>query len=137
MPAWDSYLTSKKQLLVETAANLEKLSADQVNSQLQPGKWSQKEILGHLIDSAINNTARFINGQKSEQLIFTGYDQDIWVERSAYQNADWNYLITLWHNLNLNIIRIANNIDRRVLNKMYNRITFTKSAGRILDQMQW
>ena len=40
-----------------------------------PDKWSKKEILGHLVDSAQNNTRRFIVAQYEENPRI-GYDQD-------------------------------------------------------------
>jgi len=45
-------------------------------SRPAPGKWSQKEIIGHLIDSASNNHGRFVRAQLQDDLIFAGYDQD-------------------------------------------------------------
>ena len=48
-----------------------------------PGKWSKKEIVGHLIDSAANNHGRFVRAQLQDDLVFAGYDQDAWVRCSA------------------------------------------------------
>ena len=41
-----------------------------------PGKWSRKEILGHLIDSALNNHERFVRAQFTDDLMCPTYDQD-------------------------------------------------------------
>ena len=35
-----------------------------------PGKWSRKEILGHLVDSASNNHQRFVRACFSDDLVF-------------------------------------------------------------------
>ena len=32
-----------------------------INEKPKPNKWSKKEILGHLVDSAINNLQRIIS----------------------------------------------------------------------------
>ena len=50
-----------------------------------PGKWSRKEIIGHLIDSASNNHGRFVRAQLQDDLIFAGYDQEEWVRAQRYQ----------------------------------------------------
>ena len=61
-----------------------------------PGKWSAKEIIGHLVDSAANNHQRFVRAQFQDDLIFSGYAQDRWVSVQRYQDAPWQDLVTLW-----------------------------------------
>ena len=46
---------------------------------LAPGKWSPKQVMGHLIDSAANNHQRFVRAQQTTTLEFPGYEQDHWV----------------------------------------------------------
>jgi hypothetical protein len=70
------------------------------------GKWSAKEIIGHLIDSAANNHQRFVRAQLQEDLIFTGYEQDAWVSAQHYQEEPWHDLIALWRSYNLHIARV-------------------------------
>ena len=74
----------------------------------QPGKWSKKEILGHLIDSAQNNIRRFIVAQY-EDSPFIKYNQDEWVAISNYQNYSTRDLIDLWILLNKHICSILRN----------------------------
>ena len=71
-----------------------------------PGKWSPKEIIGHLIDSAANNHQRFVRAQSQDDLIFPGYDQDTWVTVQRYLDAPWQDLVTLWRSYNLHIARL-------------------------------
>jgi hypothetical protein len=63
------------------------------------GKWSRKEILGHLIDSAANNHQRVVRAQPGSTLVF-GYDQVAWVEANAYRRRVWSELVELWVALN-------------------------------------
>ena len=42
-------------------------------------KWSPREIVGHLIDSAANNHQRFVRAQFTDDLVFSGYQQAEWV----------------------------------------------------------
>ena len=71
-----------------------------------PGKWSPREIVGHLIDSASNNHQRFVRAQFQDELTFAGYDQDAWVARQRYQDAPWRDLITLWASYNRHLARV-------------------------------
>ena len=61
-----------------------------------PGKWSKKEILGHLMDSASNNPQRFVRAALQGELTFPGYDQERLVALQRFQDLDWAFLIDLW-----------------------------------------
>src|ERR1044072_4938939 len=66
--------------------------------------WSSRQILGHLIDSAANNHARFVLGHLKEDLLFAGYDQDGWVKKNHYQQAAWSQIVELWRSYNLHLV---------------------------------
>lgn len=74
-----------------------------------PSKWSKKEILGHLIDSAQNNIRRFIVAQYQDNPKIV-YAQDNWVAAANYQNYPTNDLINLWTLLNKHICTVLKNI---------------------------
>ena len=59
------------------------LDADASARPLATGKWSPREIVGHLIDSAANNHQRFVRGQLQDDLVFLGYAQEDWVASST------------------------------------------------------
>jgi hypothetical protein len=67
-----------------------------------PGKWSPREIVGHLIDSAWNNHTRFVLAQdeRAPEIHFTGDAQDDWVARQRYADRPWPQLVALWHAVN-------------------------------------
>jgi hypothetical protein len=67
-----------------------------------PGKWSKKEILGHLVDSAQNNIRRFIVAQY-EDIPLIVYNQDQWVTLADYQHYPTRDLVNLWILLNRHI----------------------------------
>lgn len=71
-----------------------------------PTKWSKKEIIGHLIDSAANNHQRFVRLQLSDQLSLPGYEQDGWVSVQHYQNESWEQLVQLWRSYNLHLAHV-------------------------------
>ena len=84
-----------------------------------PDKWSKKEILGHLIDSACNNHRRFVTAQFKDDMIFEGYAQDQWVDYQEYQQAHWHSLVDLWVNYNQHIARIIDLIPIGVLKRQH------------------
>ncbi|HEV7705608.1 MAG TPA: DinB family protein [Gemmatimonadaceae bacterium] len=71
-----------------------------------PEKWSRKEIVGHLIDSASNNHERFVRAQFTDDLICPTYDQDGWVRVQRYRDAPWSELVGLWSHFNVQLARV-------------------------------
>lgn len=65
-----------------------------------PAKWSKKEILGHLLDSASNNHQRFVRAPLQGELTFPGYDQEKLVELQKFSEMDWSFLVDLWASYN-------------------------------------
>lgn len=81
------------------------LNEEQLTAKPNPAKWSKKEIIGHLIDSALNNARRFIVAQYEDSPHIV-YAQDIWVSASGYQHYESKDLIALWVLINKHIISI-------------------------------
>jgi len=71
-------------------------------------RWTKKEVLGHLIDSASNNHQRFVRGQLAGGQDFSGYEQERWVGIQGYQSARWHDLIDLWRAFNTHLLHVAN-----------------------------
>ncbi|MBL8208304.1 MAG: DinB family protein [Blastocatellia bacterium] len=80
-----------------------------------PGKWSKKQILGHLIDSAANNHQRFVRVQLTNGLSLLGYTQNDWVAVQQYQSASWGDLLTLWKSYNQHLLHVMKNIPTEKL----------------------
>lgn len=78
--------------------------------------WSSKQIIGHLIDSAANNHARFVLGQLKDDLVFPGYEQDGWVRTNHYQDETWPQLVELWRAYNLHLHHVMSHADQAKLN---------------------
>ncbi len=92
--------------LNEATSWLNSISHEESARALAPGKWSRKEIIGHLIDSASNNHQRFVRGQLAEHYNSARYTQDEWVALQRYRDAEWSSLIALWREFNLHLARI-------------------------------
>jgi len=80
-----------------------------------PGKWSPKQVIGHLIDSASNNHQRFVRALQVIEVTLPGYAQDDWVRVQHYTERSWDEILTLWHAYNLHLVHIITRIpeDRR------------------------
>src|SRR3569833_136704 len=77
-------------------------------SKPAPGKWSNKEIIGHLCDSAMINLQRFVRCTYEEQFKLV-YAQDEWVATQHYQEMNIDILLDLWRLLNSQIARVLTN----------------------------
>src|SRR6478609_7364599 len=84
---------------LQASSAMNKFSEDDFSFKPAPEKWSKKEILGHLIDSATNNHQRFIRIQFEDNPVI-GYDQNKWVEYSRYQQMSTTELIRFWQTYN-------------------------------------
>jgi hypothetical protein len=95
---------------------LTQISEEKMSEKLSPNKWSKKEIIGHLIDSATNNHQRFIRGQ-FETIPEIRYDQNKWNEHSFYQQIDSKQIILFWTIYNKQLTEIIRRIPTENLKK--------------------
>jgi hypothetical protein len=95
---------------------LTEISEENMSAKPLPTKWSKKEIIGHLIDSATNNHQRFVRGQ-FETIPEIRYDQNKWNEYNFYQQIDSKQLILFWTIYNKQLIEIINRIPAENLKR--------------------
>ena len=85
-----------------------------------PGRWSRKEILGHLIDSGLNNHRRLVLASLTpppHQL--RPYDQDAWVRLSGYQHYPAAGLLALWTSQNHLMLHLLDRLPAHLLAQEY------------------
>jgi hypothetical protein len=104
-----------EELLKTVPPRLVDFSDDAVALKPAPNRWSKKEILGHLIDSAANNHQRFVRAQGAPRLEFPGYEQEFWVATQAYATAPWPDLVNLWLLLNRHLLHVMKAMPPAVL----------------------
>ena len=105
--------------VLKAVENLRKIDEATASARPAPGKWSKKEILGHLIDSAANNHQRFIRLQLGARLELPGYSQDDWVRLGRYQNQPWARIIDLWLIYNTHLAEIIRGVDPKTLRNVW------------------
>ena len=81
----------------------------ELNQKASPEKWSKKEILGHLSDSAINNLQRFIEIQLVKKPYrIRQYDRVELVKVNDYQNSEIKEIIDFLLSINIRIKSVIN-----------------------------
>jgi hypothetical protein len=106
-------------LVTDYSEKISSFSEEEFSAKPDPTKWSKKEIIGHLVDSAHNNIRRFIKGQyETNPNIF--YHQDKWVAIQNYQHYDTATLIRLWQLLNNHICIILKNMPQEMYERTCN-----------------
>jgi hypothetical protein len=93
-----------------------------------PGKWSKKELVGHLIDSAANNHQRFVRARFQDDLVFAGYEQDDWIGAQRYQDAPWCELVALWKLYNLHLARVIECLPQETRLRVHRKHNFDRIA---------
>lgn len=106
-----------KNIIDNQSVIFDKISDDEWRSKFSPDKWSKKEILGHLCDSAFTNIRRFVVTQYKENENIV-YDQNFWVKAQNYQNIPIRNIINLCISLNFQLINIVENIPEELLNNI-------------------
>ena len=96
---------------VDTAlVSLRSIADLEATHSLAPGKWSPKQVIGHLIDSAANNHQRFVRAQETQALESPKYTQDHWVSCQHYNDRAWADLTGLWHAYNGHLAHVIRQI---------------------------
>ncbi len=107
-------------LIKEWEPKLKALSADVITLRRNVQNRSIKQILGHMIDSASNNTHRIIHLQyQPDPMIFPDYanlgNNDRWIAVQNYQDENWEDLIQLWKYSNYHLVHVINNVNSEKL----------------------
>ncbi len=92
------------------------LSEEIISGRKNSQDRSIRQILGHLFDSASNNTHRIVHLQYRENpMSFPNYategNNDRWIAIQDYQHEDWNNLVQLWKYANLHLVHLIRNVD--------------------------
>jgi hypothetical protein len=103
------------EILHSVPPRLAAITEEEASRRDGDGRWSKKEILGHLIDSAANNHQRFVRAQLAPHVDLPGYQQESWVRLQSYQTEPWSNLIQLWLQFNRHLAHVIANIEPAAL----------------------
>ena len=112
------------QLLEAWESRLLALSEEIISERKNSQNRSIRQILGHLIDSASNNTHRIIHLQYRENpMSYPNYatngNNDRWIAIQDYQHENWQNMIQLWKYINIHFIHVVSNVDRSKLENQW------------------
>lgn len=104
---------------------LAQLSSETIMNKRNRQKRSIKQVLGHMVDSASNNTQRIIHLQYQDSpLRFPNYaingNNDRWIAIQDFQNEDWDNLIQLWKYSHLHLVHIIGHVNPDKLDNEWN-----------------
>lgn len=106
-----------EQLLKSGLDYLSQTSEIEAIFKASPEKWSKKEILGHLIDSGINNLQRFTEIQfEDKPYRIRKYNQEELVKANDYQNSETKDIVDFWNSINNRILNLINKQTKQTLN---------------------
>ncbi len=100
-----------KEIIEHTKSRLLTLSESQIAAKVYDDKWSLKETLGHLLDSAGNNLQRIVRMQEKPDIGTFQYTQAHWVAVQEYQKESWNDLVQAWYYANKHLAHVIENIN--------------------------
>ena len=111
---WNRLSSDIENAVNDACQQLRSLPDETIEAKPNPGEWSIKEIVGHLVDSASNNHQRFVRLQVADRLLFPDYsqDNDAWVSFQSYQGAVWDDLLALWRYFNLHLARVIRTVNQ-------------------------
>ena len=99
-------------VLEAVPAQLLALSEAQASAPAREMRWSPKELLGHLIDSAGNNHQRFVRAQYQPRMSFPRYVQDEWIAAQGYRERPWSELVELWRLYNRHLLHVMRRVPQ-------------------------
>jgi len=97
------------------------ISADTLSGKKNHQNRTVKQIVGHMLDSATNNTHRIIHLQYQDSpIIYPDYanlgNNDRWIAIQNYQEEDWNLLVEIWAANHLHLAHVISQVDNSKLN---------------------
>lgn len=130
----DEFLRDFRATVLSATERLREITPERSAEQQAADKWSIKQILGHLIDSAANNHQRFVRAQFTDDLVFPGYEQEKWVDAQQYNDEPWSDLIQLWSSYNLHLLHVISVIPQTTLTQARIRHNLDQIALRPVEK---
>lgn len=103
-------------LIEEWEPRLLSLQEDIISGKRNSQNRTIREIVGHMLDSASNNTHRVVHLHYRESPVdYPNYashgNNDRWIAIQNYQEEDWFTLVQAWKYSNLHLVHVFDNID--------------------------
>jgi hypothetical protein len=108
-------------LVEEWEPKLNALQEDVITERRNNQNRTIKQIVGHMVDSASNNTHRVVHLQyQPSPCIYPDYanlgNNDKWIAIQNYQGEDWKSLVQLWKYANIHYAHVIQYINSEKMN---------------------
>lgn len=91
--AGEDVIAALKNQLRETIAFLNCITNEEASSRYAPGKWSVREVLGHIIDTERIFAYRALRIGRGDATPLPGYEQDDYIKGANFDKVRWSALI--------------------------------------------
>ena len=108
-----------RRVVAELGAAVRQAPEELTGIRLAADKWSLREILGHLVDSASNNHQRFVRLQDAARLQFPGYQAERWIEIQRPNGLPWATLVSLWESYNTLLLHLSATVRPECLGNLW------------------
>jgi hypothetical protein len=100
------------------------LPGEQVVARRNQQQRTIKQIVGHMVDSASNNTHRIIHMHYQDSPVsFPDYanlgNNDRWIAIQNYMDEPWNQLIELWTAVHRHFIHVVRQVKQEKLRQVW------------------
>ena len=113
-----------EQLITEWESILASLPEKTISLPRNSQNRSVRQILGHMVDSASNNTHRIIHMHYQESPVkYPDYanlgNNDRWIAIQNYQEENWKDLVVLWAAVNRHVVHLIRQVDAEKLEEYW------------------
>jgi len=124
IPSFKKIADELTTLIAEWEIRLENLPEQTVTTRFNSQNRSIRQILGHMVDSATNNTHRVIHMHyQPSPVVYPDYanlgNNDRWIAIQNYQEEDWTELVRLWAAVNRHMVHLIGQVDESRLDQQW------------------
>ncbi len=123
----------KYEQLVDAFEKLMTESREISEARLGPDKWTLKEMVGHLIDSASNNHQRFVRLQIDRKITLPGYEAEQWVGVSNIQRLNYEFVVGFWRMYNDYLMNLIKGIEPESMKNVWVPVDEEMSLEFLID----
>lgn len=117
--------------LNETISLLEGISDEQALHRYAPGKWSVKEVLGHIADTERIMSFRLLSVARGETAPLPGYDDRLYVENANFNSQSIDDLLQNLSAIRKSTLHLLKSLSQEALVRRGNANGFEVSARAI------
>jgi len=117
---------------IETVNLLKELSPERADFAYAPGKWTIKQVLGHIIDAERVFGYRALRFARNDPTALPGFDENLFVENANFTTRTLADLIDEFRDVRASTIHFAKNLDPDALTRRGTASNFPVSVRALL-----